>query len=62
MATVTSQYFAGKTINVPHTEHRITEDSKQREKSSVRFNSNGKAQVSATMKAALLTFYPKLVS
>lgn len=61
MVTANSQYFAGKTVNVPHTEHRVVEDTPEREKNAVTFDSDGKAEVSEQLAEALLVFYPKLI-
>ncbi len=61
MATVTSQYFAGKTVNVPHTEHREA-DADAGEKNAVTFSDSGKAQVSKALGEALVQFYPRQIS
>lgn len=62
MATVRSLSLRGKTVNVPHTEHRVVEDSDKREKNSVSFNADGTAEVSNTMAEALVQFYPSQIS
>ena len=63
MATVTSQYFAGKTVNVPHTEFSDKKEVRGvPEKGTVTFDDNGKAQVSPTLADALKEFYPKVIA
>lgn len=59
MGRVRSLSLAGKSVNVPHSEHRQSEDSDDREKNVVAFGSDGFAEVSDTMEAALLEFYPR---
>jgi hypothetical protein len=59
---VVSQYFAGKTVNVPHTEHRVADDVDGQEKNAVTFGEDGSVKVSPTLAAALVEFYPRLVS
>lgn len=59
MARVRSLSLAGKTVNVPHSEHRQSTDTKDREKNAVTFDADGFAEVSDTLADALLEFYPK---
>lgn len=61
MVTVRSLEFAGKTINVPHSEHRQAADEKGREKNAVTFEADGTQEVSAAKAKALLEFYPRQV-
>lgn len=56
MATVKSIYFAGKTVNAPHLEHRRGND-----KNTVTFDANGYAECSPTMAKSLLEFFPRQV-
>ena len=56
MATVRSQFFAGKAVNVPHTEHRDEGEG------IVQFDESGEAEVSETLADALVEFYPRLVA
>lgn len=61
--TVTSQYFAGKTVNVPHTEHAADAvKGDVPEKGTVTFGADGKAKVSPELKAALVQFFPRHIS
>ena len=59
MGRVRSLSLAGKTVNVPHSEHRQSEDGDGRERNAVAFDADGFAEVSDTMESALLEFYPK---
>lgn len=59
---VYSQYFAGKTVNVPHTEHRVADDVDEREKNAVTFGDDGFVEVSPVLAEALVEFYPRHVS
>lgn len=59
MVQVRSLSLAGKTVNVPHSEHRVSGDSKEKEKNGVTFDSDGFAEVSETLADSLLEFYPK---
>jgi hypothetical protein len=61
MATVKSQYFAGKTVNVPHTEHRQAAPD-EKEKNAVTFSEGGTAKVSERLAKALVEFFPRHVS
>lgn len=56
MATVKSLPLAGKSVNVPHTEH-LGED----ETAVVRFAEDGTAEVSDVKAQALAEFYPSQV-
>lgn len=58
MAKVKSLSLAGKTVNVPHSEHRVSADVKGKERNSVQFGEDGFAEVSDQMAASLLEFYP----
>lgn len=60
MATVHSQYFAGKTVNVPHSEHRNSAEGQ--EKNAVTFGADGTAEVSSVFADALVEFFPRHVS
>lgn len=63
MATVQSQYLAGKTVNVPHTEHTQGVDSDGNvEKGTVTFDADGNAEVSNRLADGLLQFYPRFVT
>lgn len=53
MATVRSQTFAGKSVNVPHSEHRA-----EGEVAVVRFDEDGTAEVSDVKAQALVEFFP----
>ena len=57
MATVRSQFFAGKAVNVPHSEHREVG-----EIAVVNFNEDGTAEVSNAKAEALVEFFPRLVA
>ena len=59
MARVRSLSLAGKTVNVPHSEHRESADSPKQERNSVTFGADGFAEVSDTLAASLLEFYPR---
>lgn len=59
MAKVRSHSLRGKSVNVPHSEHRHADDDGDREKNVVTFDEDGVAEVSDTLAAALLEFYPK---
>lgn len=52
--------LAGKTLNVPHTEHREA-DADANEKNAITFDEDGFAKVSPTLADGLVEFYPKLV-
>ena len=53
--------FAGVTVNVPHSEDfDETETQVDESFSAVTFGSDGKAEVAATMKAALIAGYPNI--
>lgn len=60
MATVRSLALAGKTVNVPHTEHREA-DPDAGEKNSVTFGEDGTAEVSNRLAEALIQFYPSQI-
>lgn len=62
MAKVYSQYFAGKTVNVPHSEHRVSTDVKSKEKNAVTFGADGYAEVSDVFATSLVEFYPRVVA
>lgn len=61
MAKVYSQYYAGKTVNVPHSEHRQSA-ADEKEKNSVTFGADGFAEVSQRLARSLVEFYPRFVS
>jgi hypothetical protein len=58
MAKVRSFSLRGKTVNVPHSEHRDFSGDDNREKNIVTFDGDGFAEVSDVMGAALLEHYP----
>ncbi len=62
MAKVYSQYFAGKSVNVPHSDHRVSSDVKEREKNAVTFGADGYAEVSEVFAEALVEFYPRHIA
>jgi len=60
---VTSQYFAGKTVNVPHTEHAASAvEGDAPEKGTVTFGADGKAKVSPVLADALRQFFPRHIA
>lgn len=61
---VWSQVYAGKTLNVPHTDHKGLGNAPtnvERGKQSVTFDNRGEAEVPRVVADALLEFYPKFV-
>lgn len=58
MAHVRSLPLAGKSVNVPHSEHRVSADVEDKERNAVTFDSRGFATVSETLANSLVEFYP----
>ncbi len=60
---ISGGWYKGKTINVPHSgDFDETETQVDESFSAVTFGSDGKAEVAATMKTAILLHYPGILA